>query len=196
IKVVGNPIARKVSNIKTTYKNNNFNVGIALNPVADNTNREMIKHVLSNSLSKEISFMIKLHPSMRKTKWMKDIISDRIIFYETKDISHKDYFELIDLLVVGNSGLGYEAVINDVPIWVYNVTNSMNGHDSIMVEKGNCPDITEIINLNLELYKLMNKSDYLRELLELEQEFVLNEFYYAIGDDATLNIINEINKLV
>lgn len=195
IKVVGSPIVQKISkSLEEKQKSEIKTIGIGLNPMGDEYNHQLLSYLFENDDHIHFNWVVKLHPSMVKSKWMIDLEKENVSIHESDMLSIKDFFDAIDILVVGNSGIGYEAVVNEIPIWVYSPEKEGLGHDKVMIENGNCPDITDLENLRHHLYGLAYDSEYLASLLEKEKSFVLGEFYSCIEKEASNKIIKAIEK--
>jgi len=198
IQVVGNPIA-KYYDLKNSVRNSDQNIciGIGLNPMSKEENLLFLNSFRYNDLSYRFNWIIKLHPSMKKTEWMEGMVADNFLFFETEDLQLEDFFNRIDLLIVSNSGLGYEAIVNNIPVWVYRVEEGQDGHDGVMIELGRCPDIRDGESLKREMDVLLNnKNEYLRSLIESERIFVQDQFYEAIGEEASQIIFERINEIL
>jgi hypothetical protein len=197
IKVVGNPIAVNYSLDKTNIKRKKKSIGVALNPTGGEYNIRFLEEVFKClDLNQYFNWIIKLHPSMKKDKYLSQFERESIVMYGFDEISNKEFFQEIDLLIVGNSGLGYEALSNYIPILVYWGPEKGMGHDKVMVEKGDCPEITNKFNYQSIMNKILTKDDYLDELLLSELEFLNREFYYAIGAEAEKNIIDNVKSIL
>lgn len=195
IKINGSPIARKLINkVRDKPKKYIKTIGLGLNPMGEKYNFELLSYLFENDYDSRIEWIVKLHPSMIKSKWMFDMEKENVTIYESTFLSTKDFFNAIDLLIVGNSGIGYEAVVNGIPIWVYSPNNEGLFHDKVMILYGNCPDITNMENLVKHFNCLFCDPEYLKLLLENEKSFVLGEFYSCIGIESANNIIKSIQK--
>jgi hypothetical protein len=140
-------------------------------------------------------FVVKLHPSMSKQKWMNDLENEHLVFYSFDELSMFDFLRTSNMILVGNSGLGFEAVINSVPVAVIKIDPASRANDYIMVEAGNFPDVTlygDFENLMLSIEESENR----KLLLENEERFVHEEYYYAIGEDAVANAIELIDDKI
>jgi hypothetical protein len=195
IRITGSPIARKIIKLpKVKKERNNKTIGVGLNPMGDEYNYAFLSHLFENEFDIDVNWEIKLHPSMLKLKWMVEMENEKISIHESSKLSTEDFFNCIDILIVGNSGLGFEAVVNDIPIWIYSPDNEGYFHDKVMIMNGKCPDITSAKSLRYHLNCLKRDSTYINSLLEVEKSFVLGEFYFCIGEDSTKKIISTIEE--
>jgi len=193
IRIVGSPIAIRNNESYIGRGNRPINnIGIGLNPVKEDDNKLMLKKLLLNPISLQVKWTIKLHPSMLKKEWMLEFENENVTIFTHNEYSLVNFFKSIDLLIVGNSGIGFEAITNDIPIWVYRADQNTSGHDEVMINQANCPDITLTNNLSSHLQSLIDFDDYLHSLLRVEQQFVLNDFYFATGPQAIKNVIDAI----
>ncbi|MDZ7846851.1 MAG: hypothetical protein U5L96_08805 [Owenweeksia sp.] len=154
----------------------------------------MLRHLFDNDDSAPFKWIVKLHPSMVKSGWMVDMENKNISIHESSVLSITDFFDAIDILVVGNSGIGYEAVVNEIPVWVYSPEKESLRHDKVMIQNGNCPDITDPSILRRHLQYLAHDAGYLVSLLQKEKSFVLGEFYACTGKEASNTIIRCIEE--
>jgi hypothetical protein len=195
INIVGNPISLKLNKKLRTYNSHSkINIGIGLNNIPDEVNKKFIDHLLKSDESTSFNWIIKLHPSVKKSVWMESYECENVKFYDINEINHNEFFSKINLLIIGNSGIGFEAIVNDIPLWIYRINEGGFGHDFVMTKHANCPDITNQSNLKIEFNSLMKDNDYLEKLLNLEKIFVFKEFYFDIGKDAINNIVNLLEK--
>lgn len=193
IKVVGNPMAQIYNDQKKIYNSNKIiNIGVALNPIDDKINKEFVK-LITNYLTSD-KIIIKLHPTLKKEKWMYEVEKENVKVIDSETITNAEFFNSLDILIVGNSGIGYEALINKIPLWIYKVSLTGNGHDQVMITYGNCPDITNIENLSNEYFKLKNEKCYLKDLYNKEIDFVNKKFYADTGKNASDKIITLIAR--
>ena len=199
IVITGNPIAEDNKLVNELNRNDKLKriIGVGLNPMPENKNIEMLNFLFNNLVDDDhIEWVIKLHPAMRKEHWNELIIKNNVEILDSKDITNDVFFELIDLLIVGNSGLGFEAISANVPVWVYRVSDGKSGNDGVMIEEANAPDIRIESVLKSEFQLLFSSDKYLIDLLKKQKNFVNGEFYFASGNQAVKNIINEINKII
>ena len=194
IKIVGNPIVKgDKSKLRHKYANK---IGIGLNPMPNEENIKFINNVLSVLEDAKINCIIKLHPAMDKDFWANRLTNKNITIYNSQEIENNTFFKEIDLLIIGNSGLGFEAVASNVPIWVYRVSSGKTGNDGVMIEDGGAPDVSENIILTKELNALLKDPNYLINLKKIQLKFIEEQFYHATGEDASKNIVNEIENVL
>ena len=115
-------------------------------------------------------------------------------FKDQSQLDIQSFLSEIDLLIVSNSSIGYEGILNKVPVWVYCTAKEAYANDHIMVQQAGCPDIYSSEALSIEIEKLLTSDSYLSDLLSLEEEFVLKQFYPVVGEDASKITIDLISK--
>ncbi len=195
IHIVGNPISEKYKQSATTSKTETLRqIGVALNNKGDSHNKALLENISDyTNKNSDVEFIIKLHPSMKMTDWMFKMQSEHLKFYSFNKLTIQDFFNKIETLIVGNSGIGYEAVVNDIPVAVINLNSAGKDNDFVMVNEGGFPDVTsnDILCQFLIDMKVKSKRDL---LLENEKQFVLGKYYSAIGNDAINNAIKIINE--
>lgn len=194
IKIVGNPIVKKDKS-KLPFKHIKT-IGVGLNPMPNEENIKFLNHILNAFEDNKINFIIKLHPAMDKGFWVNKFNAKKINVYNSSEITNKSFFKKIDLLIIANSGLGFEAVASNVPIWVYRVSPGKTGNDGVMIEDGGAPEVSENIILIKELNALLKDPNYLMNLKKIQLKFLEEQFYHAIGEDASKNIVNEIENIL
>ncbi|HYF67655.1 MAG TPA: hypothetical protein VD884_05945 [Ohtaekwangia sp.] len=188
-KIVGSPIVELFKRQKKV-KHDGWRVGVAVNPMGAEINKKFLANIVNNYLEiPDVHWIIKLHPSMNKHSFKVDINHPSVSILASSEITNEVFFNTIDLLIVGNSGLGFEAVANDIPIAVIRHSDSEEGHDFIMVHYFRCPDISSSKDF-ISFFKNLEKDEgFLNDLLVREKAVILNEYYSAIDVDAEKNII-------
>jgi hypothetical protein len=197
IKIVGCPIAKIYKRHTRNLKNTKPTIGIGLNPTKYHENEMMISSLITNHFSKYFNWIIKLHPSMSKSSWMTYLMPDNFELYSHEEYKIGEFFDKIDLLIITTSGIGFEAIVNNIPVWIFRVLDENESNDKIMIKHAFCPDITkekDLSNVMKMLYE--NSQEYIDSLLEIEQKFVLTRFYSTIDKDATDNTIRLIRNLL
>jgi len=197
IVITGNPIAEdNKSEKEENGKNKSLTIGIGLNPMPDKKNLEILKYLWSNQFSDNVDWVIKLHPAMKKEKWDSLIPKRKVKVFDSLEITNENFFKKIDLLFISNSGLGFEAISANVPVWVFRVSKGKSGNDGVMINEANAPDVSNE-NVFLDEFQMFLKDEkYTVNLLKKQKAFVNNEFYFATGNKASLNMIKEIDKLI
>ncbi len=193
--IVGNPISEKFEQFSdSTYSKSITEIGVGLNNKGELHNKLLLENIANYANEhRDVKFIIKLHPSMKLTDWMLKMQSDYLKFYAFNKLTIQDFFNRIEALIVGNSGIGYEAVVNDVPVAVINLNNAGKDNDYVMVNDGGFPNVTskDFLTQFLVDMNIKSKRD---ALLKKEKEFVLGQYYLAIGNDAVNNAIKVINE--
>ena len=191
IKVVGNPIAKK--QILKQRSKNKTTFGIALNPMGMSINKSFLDAIFThNELTPQFQWIIKLHPSMKKEVYLQDYENENVSLKAFDEIDNLTFFESIDALFLGNSGIGYEALINDIPLLIGRTSIDSRGHDYIMIEKGKCPDIYDGAEYKKLLEEILTDSTILNKLLKQERQFLDQEYYHTIGQEAIDNVIEKL----
>jgi|TARA_R110000737_G_scaffold296970_2_gene303616 hypothetical protein len=192
IRIVGNPIVRKLEKNRENYLSKST-IGIALGNVGKTINDSLLRHVLNlKALQYDFQWIIKLHPSMKKEGYLCSYESEKVELKSFVEISNESLFNQIDFLILGNSGLGYEALINDIPLLVYLANENSKENDHIMIKYGNCPQINNPHELDLVLTRIATESDYKSKLMRQETPF-LTSIFYKTGRDSTNEILKQLN---
>jgi len=198
IEIVGNPIAKKVIKndlIQNKKSKKRLVFGVGINPTKEKENILFIKYLLSFDI--DVQWIFRLHPAMKLGKWSSNFQENRDILFEIgteRPIS--SFFTSIDLLIVGNSGIGFEAILNNIPVWVYKVSQTSLENDFVMIENGFCPDVTSSNNFIKEYAKLKNDNLYLRNILAAQKSFLEKDFYNSYGNTSTDHIIDIVLKCI
>jgi len=193
--IVGNPISEKY---KTTVSTNNNirEIGVGLNNKSVAYNKLLLENFAKYANeNRDIKFIIKLHPSMIMLDWMYKLRNEYLVFFPFDKLSIPEFFNRIETLIVGTSGIGFEAVVNDVPVGVIKLTDSDRDNDSVMINDGKFPDVTSRKSFTQFLFNMGIKAKR-ESLLTKEKEFVLEKYYAAIGNDAVDNTISIINEKI
>jgi len=195
--IVGNSIVDKIERrVNPPVKDHRIPVGIALNPMGDGYNKQFLKHIIDYSINNnEVKFIVKLHASMTISDWMIEVQNENLFFYSFHDLTTPNFFSQIDTLIVGNSAIGYESVLNDIPVGVICIGENDQGNDFVMISNGGFLDITEKNAFNQFLTDIKNK-ETLDMLLEKEKVFVLEKYYYATGNVAVNNVITLLDETI
>lgn len=190
IKIVGSTIVDEI-NVKKYCYNKHPKIGIGINPVDFSINYALwhdITKILSNA---GFEIIIKLHSSMSKDEQLYTIFNNNEQIYSYTELDNNHFFNTIDLLLVSNSGLGYEAIAYGVPIAVVREEKNSTGNDCIMIKDGKFPEISNEKNVLDDLNYIMQN---LFPIHEKEQRFIWQEIYSTYGDFAEKLTINEIKK--
>ena len=186
IKIVGSSIIEDSSG--GSFSGEVRVIGIGPNPVGNDVNFMLWNTLISKFLEMNFEVIVKLHPSMKVDADIKKIFGNSVQIFEATQLSNDEFFQMIDLLVVSNSGLGYEAIVNNTLVAVNRQVGS-DGNDYIMLEAGKFPELTEsVLKKTLEDIQ-SNFIDYLL----LEKRFVADNIFYKTGDHAretTKELIN------
>ena len=105
---------------KRKFRDNNGCVGIAINEFDDNKRTdELCNSILDMNPSLKIK--IRSHPALKRKPF---VLSNkkRIIYTCATDESIIDYFDSIDILISGSSGIHLDALLSGVKTYYYNLT--------------------------------------------------------------------------
>ncbi|WP_323756871.1 hypothetical protein [Roseivirga sp.] len=192
VRNIGNPVAQKGS-----FKGGMTNVigfGLSGGHVID-IEKRIIFWLLEQSELKNFDIMIKIRPSQEVFPWM---LSDpRLKIYETEERTdaNNDFFTQIDLLIVTISSIGPEAVASGVPLWVYKISSVDLKLDELFVRTSFFPNISDSIELERESTNLKLKGlKYLEELWSTQSNFIMKDYYCAVGNMAVENICEGIQQ--
>lgn len=195
IRIVGNPMIEKA--VSKQYNGIN-KIGIAVNPIGDLKNEEIWKDKIE-ILNKEFSskkIIVKLHPSMKDPIKQKEVFGDNCKIVTTEKLSIYEFFELVDILLVGNSSIAYEAIINQLPVLVTRENLDSTGNDYVMINQGNFPEITDNKIMIELIEKLIAQKESLTEIHNNELQFVNENVYFSTGSNASELIINNIKEIL
>jgi hypothetical protein len=192
VRNIGNPVAQKGS--FTGGMTNVIGFGLSGGHVID-IEKHIIFWLLERSELKNFDLMIKIRPSQEVFPWM---LSDpRLKIYETEERTdaNNDFFTQIDLLIVTISSIGPEAVASGVPLWVYKISSIDLKLDELFVRTGLFPNISDPIELTKESASLKsNGLEYLKQLWLTQNNFIMNDYYCAVGNKAVKNICESIEQ--
>lgn len=187
IKIIGSTIVDKFGSPRITKKIGR--IGIGPNPIGDNRNERIWKQLVSLLMQFGYDVTIKLHPSMDKSRQGEKVFGRCTRILNAGDISNQEFFESIDLLIISNSGLGYEAVMAGTPVAVLKENDASAGNDFIMIKEGGFPELEIDVTVKETLQSL---SDSLDQIFNLEQRFLREKVFSRSGEDARQNIISNI----
>lgn len=188
IDIVGSSIVD--DEFRPFYKKKSIIVGIGPNPIGDENNRNVWLPVIEKLINMNIEVVIKLHPSMNKDNSLK-IFGNRCLILNADEISNAEYFKSITILFVSNSGFGYEAVLNGVPVFVKMESLFSKANDYIMIKRGDFPDIDFVFNNNINFSSLN-----LEEIWKKEFEFVTNHVYRDRGQSSERAVKEATYKII
>jgi hypothetical protein len=192
IRIKGNPVARK-----TDFKNSMTNVmgfGLSGGHVIDRE-KDIIFWLLEQDELKGFDLIIKTKPSQKVLPWMEGV--PRLKVYKTGEelSANDDFFQQIDLLIITMSSIGPEAIASGVPLWVYEMSIIDPRLDKLFVRTGLFPNISDPIELTKESASLKsNGLEYLKQLWLTQNNFIMNDYYCAVGNKAVKNICESIEQ--
>jgi hypothetical protein len=157
--------------------------------------KNIIFWLLEQDSLRDFDFMIKIRPSQAVLPWM--LSSPRLSVYETeaRTDANSKFFEQIDLLIITISSIGPEAVASGVPLWVYKMSVKDPQLDTLLVITGFFPNISDPLVLSKEAISLKERgTEYLKQLWLTQNNFIMNDYYCAVGDKAVENICESIKQ--
>jgi hypothetical protein len=198
IKITGTSIIdRKVKPKPHTDFSSLFRIGLGISPMGD----DFIKYMINESLEAlnelvNCSLIIKLHPSLKKKDFIQyEYYNKNVRVLDSSEISNYEFFESIDLLLIHSSGLGFEAMLNYVPVAVFYIPDFELGVGELYIDNGNCPLIKDKEGfVDLITNFKSGKKDI--SLLVAQGNVFVREYYFAYGSEASHNIINELESLL
>lgn len=167
-------------------------VGIGPNPIGVRRNAELWNSITSFLCDEGFKVVVKFHPSMNKEMYA-SCFHEACQIYEAEELENNFFFELVDLLIVSNSGLGYECVIRGTPVAVVRESAKSAGNDSLMIDKGNFIELNGSDRLlSDEIRDIENKySSYIME----QQQFLKNSVFAFTGKDAQLEVLKRLKNV-
>lgn len=188
IVTVGSTIVDQIETVK--QRKQIRTIGIGPNPLGYDSNIKIWRMLCRDLVNLGYELVIKLHPSMKRDKQSISVFGDRSMIYETSEISNQEFFDAIDLLIVSNSGLGYEGVISGVPVAVVKEDQRSIGNDYVMISKGGFPELKHAgVNDVLEDLKTKLEAEWTRQ-----KAFVDQSIYLHRGTEAKFRVLKEVDK--
>lgn len=145
-----------------------------------------------------IKGMIKLHPSLQKKNylWINNL-SSKIIVKDYTEITNKELFEKIDLLIVHQSGIANEALASGIPVVVLEPDGEGN-FSELQKELINSAGCRAAVNQN-QLIAILN--DFISdpksfgEWSKERSKKYLEYLFEKTGEDSIQAMITGINRL-
>jgi len=205
IRITGNPIAKReilissqVIDLKEAYSisKNQQVIGVAINPIENSKKYnsliiQLVIDAIQEFNNDSYVVLIKFHPSQKISDIDERILNNPTIrvFNNSKN-SNMEFFSLCNILLTHNSGIGYEAIVNDLLVGIINNIPIDQGNGKEMVELGNCPEFKN----SKDLYHFLKDFENIKVvLLNNQKRFVLNEYYHKIDEEATNEILKNIH---
>jgi hypothetical protein len=200
IKVTGTSIIRELDQQLYRTESNfdkKFIVCLGINPISKIDIDWMLETILKvKKRLDNIELIIKLHPSQNKNAFIRyENIKNNIRVLASNEIDNMALFQMIDLLIVHNTGLGIEAMLNNVLVAILDIPGTDLGMGIKMVEKGGAPLLKDDRDIQKFIDEILTDKDYKIRLKQNEKVFA-REYYYATGADAVKNIVTEIETLL
>ncbi len=192
IKIVGTPIAGLMNKSQESKPIKHIGIG-PNNPIGDKKNKIIWDPIITELVKCGYQVSVKLHPSMDKKKHGSDIFGSGCRIFNATETDNLKFFKSIDLLIVSDSGLGYEAIVEGTPVAVVRESEHSQGNDFIMIEKGRFPEVKSGSDINETIERI---SETRNDLLEKEQRFVSEYIYEYTGKESENQILQNIQKLI
>lgn len=181
---------KEYETLKKKYK---FNVSrkilaLGINPIGIDQLRVLIQDFLQSIRNfKEIDPVIKLHPAQNVND-VKNICEfpSNVRFIKT-EMNNAQFFQIIDGLVVNNSGLSLEAVYFGVPVAEYIGKNQAFGNGKVMIDNLLATELKSVIDLKKWMHHILNE-----DVIMTPEKGHIKSFYYKTGNEA----IDEIIKVI
>jgi hypothetical protein len=192
IKIVGSTIAGSMNKAQKSEKIKHIGIG-PNNPAGDKKNQKLWNQIIIELVRSGYQVSVKLHPSMDKKRHGEDIFGSGCRIIDASEMENQKFFITIDLLIVSDSGLGYEAVVEGTPVAVVRESEQSQANDFIMIEKGRFPEI----KLGPDIKETIRKiSETQNDLLKKEQRFVSKYIYEYTCKEAENRILERIQELI
>lgn len=189
IRIVGSPIVDSVTHGQP-HKGGVKHIGIGPNPIGDKENSELWRSVIDEISLSGCKVTVKLHPSMNKKDHGTRIFGTNAEIIEAAEMDNHTFFKEIDALAVSNSGLGYEAAANGVPVLVRRVSSDSTGNDSIMIDIGGFMELNTDSFFECKEELRLNRD----KILNMQKEFILGQVYASVGVESERDLIIGISK--
>lgn len=155
------------------------NVVLGINPIKFEYNEELIRvfaETLHQLNKEDYDFYIKLHPSQKEEQYNFIQQIPGLSFWK-KEIHHRDFFVVCDVLITHNSGIANEAIFYEVPVGILDV---------LSISAGNGKELNTYLSI-----PLLKSSEELASFLEsLEEDYPLKngegveQIYFKTGNEA------------
>ncbi|GGH14809.1 hypothetical protein [Mucilaginibacter phyllosphaerae] len=189
IQIVGSTIAEHFPNHKSARIKT---IGIGPNPIGFYHNFALWSQLTVELTDLGYEVIVKLHPSMKVNDEVLKIFGSKAKIVNAAEMSNPDFLSRIDLLVISNSGLGYEAVLANVPVAVKRQAGSI-GNDDMMITEGSFPELISGSKLKQQILSI--QENY-QEVLASETDYVSKNIYQQTGNEARLATIKLINNYI
>jgi hypothetical protein len=204
--IAGCPIispVQKNKNIELLFSNvkldsQKITVVFIINPISNTFNIQLLD-VFSEGVKKHKNMqgVVKLHPSQSKNR-MSEMLQryPELTWLESKEISNPDLFLITDFLFTHNSGMGVEALFNNVPVAILNNIDAYLGIGRELIDLADCPEIRTEEDLEQVLKNIETDKDiYTKNILKNAASY-LNRIYYKTGKDASYETIKIITSII
>ena len=174
-----------------------FRLGLGISPLRKETREKMIRVVAQAAEKvKKTELVIKLHPSLKKedfTHFLKTFKNTGI--KSSAEIDNNTFFKNIDLLIINSSGLGIEAMYQEVPVILMKLQENECGHFDLTANESGLPVFSKESELIGMLLKYTADNNALQSIGEKGNAFA-RSYYFATGKEASQNIIKELTTLL
>lgn len=138
-----------------------------------------------------LKFLVKLHPA-EKPQYYEEIWHNfpDVVVLPKSDFTNEEFFSLCDVLVIYCSALGFDAILNDKPLIILNVSDLALGNSRQFIDEAGVPECFS----HSELLPAVQKA-CLEGSTPESQEFKRNYCSFQ-GEKAVRNIQDQITKLI
>jgi len=162
---------------------NNRNIVLAINPIKDEFNFQLISffsELKTNNYLSSYNFFLKLHPaqSIDNYSWVKSKFNIDIL---PKSIELDEFFNITDLLLVYSSGIIFEALYYGIKVAIIDIL-------PIIPESG--LELNKFIGL-----PIITDKEGIKTVLEKKYEFDPQILFFKTGAEAENEIVKQINKI-
>ena len=197
--ITGNPIfdhkLQKISCNKIPNKDINICLGIS----PGFNNRLLIDPlVIALEYFNNVRGILKLHPSFSKEefKWV-ETVSSKIKVLTTQDISNRELFENIDLMIINDSGIANEALAAEVPVAVFvpNEIPLLNNFQKELIFQAGCRLVEDEVGLRNIFKDILDNQLSFRNNSVQKSKGYLKYLYNSTGEESVKTMIFEIDLL-
>lgn len=194
IVITGNPMIKKTEQNVITE---GVVICFAISPEV--LNRSMIELFISvMEKFDQATGMIKLHPSLHKDNflWVSNL-SPKIIIKDYKEITNKELFKEIDLLLIHQSGIANEALVAGIPVVVVEPEGSCNFSElqRELIYSAGCKGSTNSEELTAILSEFISNPVYYKEQGIAKSKKYLEDLFDKTGEESTQAMIAGINRI-
>ncbi|MBL0225449.1 MAG: hypothetical protein IPQ16_07690 [Geobacteraceae bacterium] len=188
---------RTFSKDKLNLTTNKPVILLATNPI-DLLDKKHIAFVYCSAVSDvdNISAVVRIHPAERLEEYQ-DLIDSfpNVTFLQNTACTQDEALAATDIVVNQESGFGNDALIKGKLVIVMDVLHTPLKNGKELISLAGCPSVKNAEELAAEIRRILNDKEIQNDLLIKANKYV-HSFCSAYGQEATDNIICELNKLI